>query len=737
MRTNWLKYLVLVIVLSLGVSLVALAQGPAPTPAQSADDAFQNFLPYVPSPNSLDPGLTIAGIAASNPDFSTLVAALTAAELVEPLNSPGAYTVFAPTNAAFEALPEGALEALLADPDALAAVLLYHVADGVFDAGQVVERDYITTLQGQDIEIEVTEDGVVLNGEAMVVVTNLFATNGVVHVIDAVLLPPELPTIAAIAAADENFSTLVTALGVAGLVETLDSPGTFTVFAPTNDAFAALPESLLQAILADTDTLTAVLTYHAAGEKLRSDQVVARDAITTLNGQDITVEVTEDGVVLNGTALVTAVDILASNGVIHVIDAVLIPPEPTIATLVAGAEAFSTLATALEVTGLDAALAGPGPFTVFAPTNDAFDALPEGVLDDLLANPEALTEVLLYHVVGGIAVASDVVGLDYITTLQGQDIEIEVTESGVVLNGAANVIGVDVLATNGVVHVIDAVLLPPELPTIVEIAASDENFSTLVAALTAADLVDDLAGPGPFTVFAPTNDAFDALPEGVLDDLLADVDALTDVLLYHVAGEKLRSDKVVASETIMMLNGDEVMVEVTEAGVVLNGAVMITAVDILASNGVIHVIDAVLLPPAELQTIAEIASADENFSILAMALAAAGLDDTLNLPGNYTVFAPVNVAFDDLPEGLLEALLADPQGLLRQILLYHVVDGIYKAADIVELDSLTTLQGSDITIEVVDGVVVLNGEVNVVITNIMASNGVIHVIDGVLIPPQD
>jgi uncharacterized surface protein with fasciclin (FAS1) repeats/2',3'-cyclic-nucleotide 2'-phosphodiesterase (5'-nucleotidase family)/subtilisin family serine protease len=559
--------------------------------------AHRLFFPLVPSPSSLDPGLTIAGIAASNPDFSTLVAALTAAELVEPLDSPGAYTVFAPTNAAFEALPEGALEALLADPDALAAVLLYHVADGVLDAGQVVARDYITTLQGQDIEIEVTEDGVVLNGAAMVVVTNLFATNGVVHVIDAVLLPPELPTIAEIAAADENFSTLVTALGVAGLVDTLDSPGTFTVFAPTNDAFAALPENLLQAILADTDTLTAILTYHAAGEKLRSDQVVARDAITTLNGQDITVEVTEDGVVLNGTAMVTAVDILASNGVIHVIDAVLIPPEPTIATLVAGAEAFSTLATALEVTGLDAALAGPGPFTVFAPTNDAFDALPEGVLDDLLADPDALAEVLLYHVVSGIAVASDVVGLDYITTLQGQDIEIEVTEAGVVLNGAANVIGVDVLATNGVVHVIDAVLLPPELPTIAEIAVSNENFSTLVAALTVADLVEPLDSPGTFTVFAPTNDAFAALPEGLVEALLADVDALTDVLLYHVAGEKLRSDKVVASETIMMLNGDEVTVEVTEAGVVLNGAVMITAVDILASNGVVHVIDAVLLPP--------------------------------------------------------------------------------------------------------------------------------------------
>lgn len=173
------------------------------------------------------------------------------------------------------------------------------------------------------------------------------------------------------------------------------------------------------------------------------------------------------------------------------------------------------------------ALQGDGPFTVFAPTNEAFDALPEGALEGLLADTEALTDVLLYHVAEGEATAADGVVLDgqKIETLLGQYLDITIDGETVKVDDA-QVVAADIKASNGVVHVIDSVLLP-ESRTIVEIAVEDGRFTTLAAALEAAGLVEALQAEGPFTVFAPTDDAFATLPEGAVEGLLADTEALT------------------------------------------------------------------------------------------------------------------------------------------------------------------------------------------------------------------
>ncbi len=427
---------------------------------------------------------------------------------------------------------------------------------------------------------------------------------------------------------------------------------------------------------------------------------------------------------------------------------------PSIAEIAATNGSFNTLVTALDAAGLVETLSGEGSFTVFAPTDDAFAALPEGTLEALLADPQgALTNVLLYHVVDGAVLAETVVTLDSATTLQGEDVAISIVDGNVFLNDAVQVVTTDIEASNGVIHVIDGVLLPPsmseaameEMPSIAEIAASDENFSTLVTALDAAGLVETLSGEGSFTVFAPTNSAFAALPEGTVEGLLADPQgALTSVLLYHVVGDTVMAETVVTLESATTLQGEDVKITVIDGNVFLNDTVQVVTTDIEASNGVIHVIDGVLLPPSmseaameeALPTIAEIAVADENFSILVTALDAAGLVGTFSGEGSFTVFAPTNDAFNALPEGTIDALLADPTGALTNILLYHVVDGAVFAADVVNLESATTLLGQDITITVQDGNVFLNDTVQVIMTDIAASNGVIHVIDGVLIPAE-
>jgi transforming growth factor-beta-induced protein len=266
---------------------------------------------------------------------------------------------------------------------------------------------------------------------------------------------------------------------------------------------------------------------------------------------------------------------------------------------------FTTLVAGVQAAELVDTLKSEGPFTVFAPTDDAFAKLPNGTLETLLMpeNKQALTDILLYHVVPGNVMAADVVNLESATTALGQDVAIRV-EGGKVFINDAEVVITDIETSNGTIHVIDSVILPPAeeaaVPgTIVDIAVADGRFSTLVAAVTAAELVDTLNGEGPFTVFAPTNDAFAALPAGTLDSLLLpeNKQILTDILLYHVVSGKVMAADVVGLSAAPTVLGQDISIIVDNGNVFLNGNVQVIITDIEASNGVIHVIDAVLLSP--------------------------------------------------------------------------------------------------------------------------------------------
>ena len=257
---------------------------------------------------------------------------------------------------------------------------------------------------------------------------------------------------------------------------------------------------------------------------------------------------------------------------------------------------FTTLVAAVQAAGLVDALKGEGPLTVFAPTDDAFAALPEGTVEVLLADIPALTDILLYHVVDGKVMAADVVELASAPTLQGQSADI-VVEDGKVMVDGAEVIITDIETSNGVIHVIDAVILP-ESRDIVDIAAEDGRFTTLVAAVEAAGLVDALKGEGPLTVFAPTDDAFAALPEGTVEALLADIPALTDILLYHVVDGKVMAADAAGLSEAPTLQGSSFVIS-TEMGDLFVDSSKVIIADLEASNGVIHVIVAGLIPSAE------------------------------------------------------------------------------------------------------------------------------------------
>jgi transforming growth factor-beta-induced protein len=276
------------------------------------------------------------------------------------------------------------------------------------------------------------------------------------------------------------------------------------------------------------------------------------------------------------------------------------PPAGTsnsIVDIAAGAGRFNTLVAALGATGLDQVLAGEGPFTVFAPTDAAFAKLPPGTVETLLLpeNQDLLASILLYHVVPGTVTAAEVVTLDFAQTVNGQRVDINLI-GGEVLIDRAKLLAADIFADNGVIHVIDSVLLPvtTDLP---ETLASFQRFNTLLAAVGAAELAEVLGSPGPFTIFAPTDDAFDLLPEGTLESLLLpeNKDLLTNILLYHVVAGRVYSDEVLAAGQLQTLQGSDIVFGVRSEQAFANDAALL-ALDNEASNGVFHVIDQVLIP---------------------------------------------------------------------------------------------------------------------------------------------
>ncbi|WP_297087883.1 fasciclin domain-containing protein [uncultured Draconibacterium sp.] len=917
---------------------------------------------------------TVVDIVVKSESHTTLEAAVVAAGLVETLQGDGPFTVFAPTDAAFDALPEGTLDALLAEPGGqLTDILLYHVVAAKAMSGSLMDGQKIETVLGQNLTVTVSNEGVFING-AEVIVADIEATNGVVHVIDAVLLPTT-KTVVDIVVESESHTTLEAAVVAAGLVETLQGDGPFTVFAPTDAAFEALPEGTLDALLAEPGgQLTDILLYHVVAAKAMSGSLMDGQKIETVLGKDIRIRIESDGVFIND-AEVTVADIEATNGVVHVIDAVLLPsnevklmedtrhgkiltdafgytlyfftkdadgssfcddgclanwpvfyardmdysneldsadfssidrgdgamqttykgwplyyfvkdslpgqvmgdgvigkwfvakpdytimlvddqltgndnvdykgdynpgsemtqyfsddkgatlytwiqdnynknnftdsefaknaiwpiyeeeevvvpsvldpadftiidvygkrqlaykgwplyyfgqdmmmrgdnkgvsvPSPgvwpvavkdmmtakygTVVDIVVESESHTTLEAAVVAAELVETLQGDGPFTVFAPTDAAFEALPEGTLDALLAEPGGqLTDILLYHVVAAKAMSGSLMDGQKIETVLGQNLTVTASSEGVFINGAEVTVA-DIEATNGVVHVIDAVLLPTT-KTVVDIVVESESHTTLEAAVVAAELVETLQGDGPFTVFAPTDAAFEALPEGTLDALLAEPGGqLTDILLYHVVAAKAMSGSLMDGQKIETVLGQNLTVTASTEGVFINGA-EVTVADIEATNGVVHVIDAVLLPTTK--TVVDIVVKSESHTTLEAAVVAAGLVETLQGDGPFTVFAPTDAAFDALPEGTLDALLAEPGGQLTDILLYHVVAAKAMSGSLMDGQKIETVLGQNLTVTVSNEGVFINGA-EVIVADIEATNGVVHVIDAVLLP---
>ena len=541
-----------------------------------------------------------------------------------------------------------------------------------------------------------------------------------------------------------QFSTLVTALERTGQDALLDRPNTrLTLLAPTNDAFSNAGIDL--SAVSDED-LTNILAYHVIGDIVRDNAFAdffedGTTDINTLNAQgpggaNLPVLLTgmgtftiDRGATLNPTPVGnTPLGAETVNGIIYSIDRVLMPPSLTDRAVRDGR--FTTLVAALQRLGLDDVLDGDGTFTVFAPTDEAFAAA--GIdLDEV--SDDDLRQILLYHVLSDAIPAGSIPsGQTYVTTMSTAgpndsplSLLVDNSDGSVTLNDGVDVIITDVFGTNGVIHAIDEVLITPL--DLVDIAVLTEATQTLEDALVRVGLVDALNGEGPFTIFAPTNDAFASLDELIMD--LSD-DELRELLLNHVVQGNLRAD-VLMADTLMTLGGSPIQLDsMGGIGILNGGTVNVVSANIQGTNGVVHLIDQVLY---DFDVVDQAILADQT-QALEDSLITAGLIETLRGDGPFTIFAPTNEAF--------EVLNSDSLGLsvdqLADLLQGHVVSGLFTAEDLPAGGSLTALNGNIITFnqdltQIIDGNPNATRTVEIITTDIEATNGVIHLIGSVLL----
>lgn len=718
------------------------------------------------------PQPTLYNIVDTFGGYDSLAKAVEIAGLVEALDGPDSLTLYAPTDAAFVALPAATREALFADSAALRDILLYHVRAGAQVIPETpVGLSFAPTLNGVSLQLIRVEGGVEgPAGDSLLVadsvgveIDDVYARNGIFNAIGQILLPPNVVDVAV---ASPVHNTFVGALFEADLVDDLGGGGPFTVFAPTDAAFDTLYEQdIFGALLENPDTLQRILTYHVVAGALTSADFTDGDSLVTLSGDTLGVQVTTAGAVFVDGTPVAIADVVATNGVVHVIGEVLIPdavrplPRPTtVFDVIATSDIHNTLEAAIAATDLQGDLDDAAEtYTVFAPDDEAFGDLPAGALDSLLDDSEGLTDLLSYHVVAGDFPASQLTDGDELVSLRGDTLSITVNTNGTFVEGVLVEVA-DLMADNGFVHSIGAVLMPPAQPadtterdtttSVVEVIAGRDDLVTLTTAIETAGLAGALDdSTAAFTVFAPADSAFANLSEGVLDSLLDDPEGLADLLRYHVVAGTLTAADLMDGMELPTLQGDTLTVSVTAGGVFVDAAA-VTTPDLLADNGVVHVIDAVLVPTASpsdstdgggmdstAQTAFGVIEASEIHTTLEAVLVSSGLDAALDdSTAMLTVFAPTDAAFAALDQETLANLLADSTGQLADLLRYHVVSGVLTSDSLLDRRQLVTLSGDtlDVTVDAGGGISV--GGVAIATADLEASNGVVHVIGGVLVP---
>ncbi|XP_035982962.1 transforming growth factor-beta-induced protein ig-h3 [Fundulus heteroclitus] len=510
------------------------------------------------------------------------------ARLREEVEGPGSFTFFAPSNEAWAALPAEILDALVSNVNIeLLNALHYHMVNRRLTSEELRHGSSFSSMyQDSNVHIHHYSNGIITVNCARLIKPDQHATNGIVHVIDRVITAVS-NDVQSIIEIDDDLETLRTALAAAGLNAMLEGQGQFTVFAPTNDAFAKIPRRTLNRILEDPVALGDLLNYHILRQLHCSESIVSGNPMETLQGTSLEVGCDGDQMTLNGKAIVTKKDQLGTNGVIHYIDELLIPDSAKTLLELAEGSSLSTATRLFVDAGLSPHLEGSEALTMLAPLNNAFKGSVTMTPDmrKLMKNhilKQQLSSKSLYH------------GQE-LETLGGLKLRVFVYRNNLCIENAC-IAAHDRTGRYATMFTIDKVLTPP-MGTLMDVLKADDRFSQLVGAIQTAGMTELLNQQGALTFFAPTDEAFRAMPPAELSRLMRNPQQLAGVLRLHLGESLLVSGGVSSHTRLRPLQGDHLELGVRNYTVYVNKVPVVDA-DLMATNGVVHAVNSIIKPLA-------------------------------------------------------------------------------------------------------------------------------------------
>ncbi|XP_034259458.1 transforming growth factor-beta-induced protein ig-h3 [Pantherophis guttatus] len=502
------------------------------------------------------------------------------------ITRPGSYTIFAPTNEAWASLPAEVLDSLVSNVNIeLLNALRYHMVNKRVLTDELKHGLSLPSMyQNIDIKIHHYPNGIVTVNCARLLKADHHATNGVVHLIDKVISTTS-NSILQVVEIEESLETLRAAVAAAGLNNLLDSEGQFTLLAPTNEAFEKIPKEMFNRILGDPEALKALLNNHILKTAMCAEAIIAGLSMETLEGNMLEVSCVGNQMILNGKSIIADKDVMATNGVIHMVNELLIPDSAKTLLELGKESDVSTSIDLFRQVGLGSHLTGNERLTVLAPINSFYKDHSPSANRNLLQNhiiKEHLSSKYLFHG-------------QKLETLGGKELRVFVYRNNLCIENAC-IAAHDKRGRFGTLFVMDKMLSPP-MGTVMDVLKADDRFSTLVAAIQSAGLTETLNRPRSFTVFAPTNEAFLAMPQRELNRLMGNAQELANILNYHIGDEILVSGAVGAAVRIKSLQGDKL--EVSSRNHIINVNKMpVAEADIMATNGVIYAVNNILQPPA-------------------------------------------------------------------------------------------------------------------------------------------
>lgn len=543
----------------------------------------------------------------------------------------GNFTVFVPVNGAFsldsDLLDSGA-GIILRDAPAVIAVsepaidkalkslqnaILGHMVDGAFKSSSIEDEQLLKTGSPEDTTIRVnyfSKPEKLMTANCVPVISrDHMATNGVIHSVEKVL-KPVTETLFDMVQSRPELSTLKTVLAAANYVSTLDQDGHLTLLAPTNAAFESMNSGLREKLLnGDRACLEKVLLNHLLPNVICTAAIQGQ--ARTVNKLDRYANLTrsEDNKLFLDGAQIIQSDIMATNGVLHIIDEVLVPEEALSIQDLLQKKNYTEFLGLVKKAGLSKTLETSSSVTVFVPTNEAFQELPIAVKTKLNEDEELLRNVLTYHISPAVQECHRLHDNQQIPTLAGTDIRINTYSTfpyhhqGVKTAQCSPIVEINIDACNGRINVIKEVMMPPK-GNVIDILALNKQYSTLVSLVKRAGIADALQGEGPFTVFAPTNEAFEKVGQETLDTLEKDPDKLQELLRRHVVEETLCCAGIFKRHWfdhshVRTLAGDHLKLSRDKENRPKIGHAQISKCDQTATNGNVLEIDRVLMhePP--------------------------------------------------------------------------------------------------------------------------------------------